>query len=177
MRRPKAVTAGLLLVAVLVTAGVGYSAFTASANINASATSVVPHLEWGPWAVNSSSQTANVCNGTATGPYYDTLDFFAENLGVGDSCLLIDTLQNVGPFPLTVSEEITEANSASACANFAYRDNFWPTKVPIVLGTLSPRSFTIPAYGYLSPGWAGTVEFDGGPQGESCAFQITLTGT
>lgn len=183
MRRTKAATSGLVILAVLLTAGAGFAAFTSSAYINITVSSgTLGPLVWGssPQAfAYASNDHCSVTRTTTTNPG-DTLILTASGLLPGDFCTFTDTLRNLGSIPATTTGLISPA-SGPLCAALIYGDNFFNPSVTVGAGGETGSSTQVLSAGGLHPlPWGGTLALpytmpssDAG----SCTFMVTLTGS
>ncbi|MGC2288515.1 MAG: hypothetical protein WA688_01480 [Thermoplasmata archaeon] len=180
--RLKAATAGLVAVALLVTAGTGFAAFTSSAYVNGTATAgTLGPLVWGTSPTQSESAASVVCGATlgSTLVSGDTLVLTAGNLAPGQECSYADTIDNMGSLPAAATEQVTYA-SGTLCAVLVYQDTFFSP--PTTIGT---GGQTGPMSNIVPPGpafvWGGDIRLSGSAsnayQDTSCSFTVTLTGT
>lgn len=182
--RLKAATAGLVCLAILVTAGTGFAAFSSSAYVNgsASAGSLGP-LVWGASPTNSLSAPGITCadSVTTTSTTDDTLLLSAGNLAPGEECTYADTLSNLGTLPATATEQVTSASGA-LCAVLIFQDNFFSP--PTTIGTGGQTGTTTNTIS-PTPGpvlvWGGDIRLSATAGNvyslTTCTFLITLTGT
>jgi hypothetical protein len=182
VRLTKGATIGLVAVAVLVTAGTGFAAFTSTAYVGGSArTGNLGPLTWGLSPAYGGFAPNDVCTavtGTTTNPD-DTLFLTADYLLPGDICSYGDSLSNAGSLPAGVTEQITSA-SGPLCAVLVFGDNFFSPSVTIGSGgQTSTLSHVVPATGSIQ--WEGFIHLPSSAgssyEGTSCNFVVTLTGT
>lgn len=183
MRISKPGAAALAILAVLVTAGTGFAAFTTSAYIQGSAQAgTVGPLVWGAGPSSTGLYANDNCSasvGQTTSPS-DTLFLTAGNLAPGDICSYGDQLANDGTLPAVVTEQITSA-SGGLCSELAFGDKaFHPAAVTVGSGGQTGSvGYTIGADSYVQ--WAGFVHLlpnaGSAALGQTCSFVVTLTGT
>lgn len=181
MHAPRWTAPALVVFALVLTAGTGYAAFTASAFIGGTAQAgTLGPLTWGPPTAHGygsyDSCTVSIQPGAPTN---GVLDLYANNLAPGDFCGYSATLSNAGNLPATVTETITSA-SGGLCAVLIYSDNGFTPGVTIGAGgQTGGTSFVVPASGDIS--WGGTIllpsDASGVYGGQSCDFEVTLTGS
>jgi len=182
VRLTRASTTGLVIVAVLLTAGTGFAAFTAQAYVNGNAAAgTLGPLVWnpGPTASGFGGGTCTVVRGMTNAPD-DTLLLTAGNLAPGASCTYGDALTNQGSLPAAVSETITYANGA-LCSVLFYGDTFFSSAIAIGEGGQTSTT-PVPAIGaHAEMNWAGTITLPSGTptsyMGDTCDFTVTVTGT
>jgi hypothetical protein len=181
VRLTKASTTGLVVVAVLLTAGTGFAAFTAQAFVNGNATAgTLGPLVWNPGPTSSGfgGGACSVVRGETTLPD-DTLFITAGNLAPGASCTYGDALTNEGSLPATVSGTITSA-TGTLCTALYYGDTFFSTSIPIGAGgQTGPTTVGIGAHAEIN--WAGTITLPSDTSsaylGDTCDFTVTVTAT
>lgn len=180
--RLKAVMAGLACLAILVSAGTGFAAFTSVAYLNGSAgAGTLGPLVWGPSPTHSESAGNDVCTATTgkTVTAGDTLLLSATNLLPGDECTYADTLTNLGSLPATGTEQITGA-SGTLCAVTVFQDNFFSPSTTVGSGGQigATTNVVTPSTPFL---WGGDIRLSTSAgnayQDTSCSFMVTLTGT
>jgi hypothetical protein len=183
MRLTKAATTGLVILAVLLTAGTGFAAFTSGAYIPITVSSgTLGPLVWGSSPTNSSYAPNDVCTavrGTTTNPG-DTLILTATGLLPGDFCTFGDTLRNLGTIPAKTTSEISGDPIGGLCAVLTYSDSFFsPSTIVGTGGQSGSVSHTIPAGHTIN--WAGTIQLPSNTPsnyaGDGCSFVVTLTGS
>ncbi|MGD1100151.1 MAG: hypothetical protein ABR888_07430 [Thermoplasmata archaeon] len=182
MRSTKAMTVGLIAVAVLATAGTGFAAFTSSAFVNGSASAgTLGPMAWGsePASAGLSSYSSCLATVSTTSSPSDTLDLVAGNLAPGDLCSFGDSLHNAGSLPALASETIT-STSGDLCAVTVFSDSFFtPSTLVGAGGETGALAHTVPAGSSIQ--WAGFIQLSptaGNAYSDtSCGFSITLTGS
>jgi hypothetical protein len=183
MNRRSAVATGLVAIAVVLTAGTGFAAFTTGAQVvGKGATGTLGPFVWGssPGMGNYSSFdncTAWTGTTTTTG---DTLFLSSKNIAPGDICSYGDTLTNRGSLPATTTEMIDTGASGALCSKLRFQDNFFSPSV--VIGSGGQHSSIPHTIGSLASfNWAGSVQLESGIgnsfSGQSCTFMVTVTGT
>jgi hypothetical protein len=178
----KAAMAGLVAVAILVTAGTGFAAFTSSSYLNGSTTAgTLGPLIWGPSPTNSESAPSLGCGATVgkTVIAGDTLQLTATNLDPDEECTYEDTINNMGSLPATATEQVTYA-SGTLCAVLVFQDNFFSPATTIGTGgQTGATTNTIPTGPAFV--WGGDIRLaesvSNTYQDTSCSFTVTLTGT